>query len=110
MELTFATSDMEAVALSEARLRKIFGVSTRKACQRLYELAAVETLAVAAALPTLELRQTPGSVRFAVSVCPHHCIGFEPIHNTEPVDAVDCVDLASVTAIRILTLGGKHDA
>jgi hypothetical protein len=109
MELVFATSDLEAAAQSGSRLQKIFGASARRACQRLYELAALETLAVAAGLPTLDLRPNPGSGRFSVSVSRGHRITFEPIHNTKADKGVQRLDPASVTAIRILALGGRHD-
>ena len=109
MELVFATSDLEAAAQSESRLQKIFGASTRRACQRLYELAALETLSVVAALPTLDLRPNPGSGRFSISVCSDHRITFEPIRNTKADNGVQHLDPASVTTIRILTLGGRHD-
>jgi len=109
MELFFATSVVEAAAQSGSRLEKIFGASARRACQRLYELAALETLAVAAGLPTLDLRPNPGSGRFSVSVSRCHRITFEPIRNAKAEEGVQCLDPASVTAIRILTLGGRHD-
>lgn len=107
MELAFATSDLEATAQSESRLREIFGTSTSRACQRLYELAALDTLQIAAQLPTLDLMQDSGSGRFSVSVCPTHRITFEPVRGTKKVTKE--IDLASVTAIRILALGGNND-
>ncbi len=109
MELLFATSDLEAAAQSEGRLQKIFGASARRACQRLYELAALETLAAAIALPTLDLRPNPGSGRFSVSVSRVHRITFEPIRNAQAGKRVQRLDPASVTSIRILSLGGIHD-
>lgn len=107
MELAFATPDMEAAAQSECGLQKIFGASARRACQRLYELVALETLADAARLPTLDLRPNPGSGRFSVSVSQEHRITFEPIRNAKAGRGGQRLDPASVTAIRIITLGGK---
>lgn len=109
MDLAFATSELEDAAQSERLLRTIFGASTARACQRLYELAALDTLQLAAQLPTLDLRQHTSGDWFSVSVCPKHRITFAPIRNSEGTDAVDSVDFASVTAIRILALGGRHD-
>lgn len=109
MDIVFATSDLEAAAQSESRLQKIFGASARRAGQRLYELAALETLAVAATLPTLDLRPNPGSSRFSVSVSRSELITFEPIQNAKAKRGAQHPDLASVTAIRILALGGRHD-
>ncbi len=109
MDLAFATSDLEAAAQSESGLRRIFGASTRRACQRLYELASLDTLSVAASLPTLDLRPNPDSGRFSVAVCRDHRITFEPIRKPGTSDSVEDLELASVTAIRILALGGRHD-
>jgi hypothetical protein len=110
MEILFASSDMEAAALSESALAKIFGTSARKAGQRLYELAATESLAVAAALPMLKLTQQAGTHRYSVSVSPTHQIFFEPILDSGATARSRKIDLASVTAIRILALGKSNDS
>jgi hypothetical protein len=109
MEIHFASPYMEAAALSESALAKIFGTSARKACQRLYELAAMESLAVAAALPLLKLTQQAGTRCFSVSVSREHRIFFEPSLNSGVAITCHEIDLASVTAIRMLDLGGSHD-
>lgn len=109
MEILFATSDMEAAALSENALAKIFGTSACKACQRLYELAATESLAVAAALPMLKLTQQAGTLCYSVSVSPTHRILFEPILDSGTTTRSRNINLASVTAIRILAFGESHD-
>lgn len=110
MEILFASSDMEAAASSESTLTEIFGTSARKACQRLYELAAAESLAVAAALPMLKLTQQAGTHRYSVSVSPTHRIFFEPILDSGATPRGRKIDLASVTAIRILALGKSNDS
>lgn len=109
MEILFTSSDTEAAALSENALAKIFGACARKACQRLFELAATESLAVAAASPILKLAQQPGTHCFSVSVSPTHRIFFEPILDSGVATPSHEIDLASVTAIRILSLGGIYD-
>lgn len=110
MEISFASSDMEVAALSENALAEIFGASARKACQRLCELAAMESLAVAAALPMLRLTQQAGTLRYSISVSPAHQISFEPILDSEATTRGLRIDSASVTAIRILALGETHDS
>lgn len=110
MEILFASSDLEAAALSESALAEIFGTSARKACQRLCELAASESLAVAAALPMLKLTQQAGTHRYSVSVSPTHRIFFEPILDSNATAHGRKIDLASVTAIRILDLGKSNDS
>jgi hypothetical protein len=109
MEILYASSEMEADALSEGALAKIFGASARKACQRLFELAATESLAVAAALPMLKLTRQPGMPSYSVSVSPPHRIFFEPVLDSGSAITANEIDLASVRAIRILALGGTHD-
>lgn len=109
MEISFASSDMEATALSESALTEIFGTSARKAGQRLYELAATESLAVAAALPMLKLTQQAGTHRYSVSVSLAHRIFFEPILDSGASTRSRKINLASVTAIRILALGNTND-
>lgn len=109
MELTFATLDLEATAQSENRLRKIFGPSCDRACQRLYELFALDNLHLATLLPPLDLRSHSKSGQFSISVCPKHRITFELVPNAGLSVGVGALDLASVTAIRILALGGRHD-
>ncbi|HNA87470.1 MAG TPA: hypothetical protein PLB04_17985 [Nitrospira sp.] len=105
MEILFASSDVEAAALSESALAEVFGTSVRKACQRLCELAAMENLAVAAALPMLELTQQARTPRYSVSVSSTHRIFFEPILDSGATTRSRQINLASVTAIRILALG-----
>jgi hypothetical protein len=105
MEILFATSDMEAVAMSESALAKIFGASVRVACRRLCELAAMETLAVAASLPMHELTPQAEKSRYTVSVSPTHKIHFEAILNSGTATSTQGLNLSSVTAIRILSLG-----
>lgn len=109
MEILFASSNMEAAALSESALTEIFGTSARKAGQRLYELAATENLAVAADLPMLKLTQQAGAHLYSVSVSPVHRIFFEPILDSGAADRGRKINLASVTAIRILALGKSND-
>lgn len=110
MEIWFASSDLEAAALSESALTKIFGTNARKACQRLYELAATETLAVAATVPMLQLIHQAGTSRYSVSVSSTHRIFFEPILDSSNSNRSGKIDLASVTAIRILAFGESHDS
>jgi hypothetical protein len=108
MEILFASSAVEAAALSESALAQIFGTSARKACQRLYELAATESLAVAAALPMFKLTQQAGALCYSVSVSATHHIFFEPILDPAVANTGHGIDLASVTVIRILALGRSH--
>jgi hypothetical protein len=110
MEILFASSELEAAALSEDALAEIFGTSARKACQRLYELAAANDLAVAAALPMLQLCRQPRCARFTVGVPPKHQITLEPVLRSRGKNAGQEIDLASVTTIRILAFGGSHDS
>lgn len=105
MEILFATSDMEAVATSESGLSKIYGVSVRIACRRLSELAAMESLAVAASLPMHELTPLAEKSRYSVSVSPTHKIYFEAILNSGTGTSARELNLSSVTAIRIFFLG-----
>ena len=105
MEILFATSDMEAVAMSESALAKIYGASVRIACQRLCELAAMESLAVAASLPMHELTQQAEKSRYSVSVSPTHKIYVEAILNSGTATSTQGLNFSSVTAIRILSLG-----
>ncbi|WP_194724099.1 hypothetical protein [Noviherbaspirillum malthae] len=109
MEIFYASSEIEAAALSEGALAKIFGTNARKACQRLFDLAATESLAVAAALPMLKLTQQAGMARFSVSVSSTNRILFEPVLDSGAATSAKEIDLASVTAVRILALGGTHD-
>lgn len=109
MEILFVSSDMEAAALSEGTLAKIFGESARKACQRLYELAATESLAVAAALPILKLTRQAGTPYYSVNVSPTHRIFFEPIPDSGVATPSHEIDLAAVTTVRILAMGGTND-
>lgn len=105
MEIFFATSDMEDVAMSESALAKIFGASVRIACRRLYELAAMESLAVAASLPMHELTPQAGNSCYSVSVSPTHKIYFEAILNSGIGTPTQGLNLSSVIAIRIFSLG-----
>lgn len=110
MDILFASSDVEAAALSESALAEIFGTSARKACQRLCELTAMESLAVAAHLPMLKLTQQAGAPRYSVSVSPSHRIFFEPVLDSVAKTRGRNIDSATVTAIRILALGETHDS
>lgn len=105
MELFFATSNMEAVAMSQSALVGVYGASTRIACQRLSELAAMETLAVSASLPTHGLTHHAGTSRYSVGVSPTHRIYFEAILNSDRSTLNRELDLSFVTAIRIFALG-----
>jgi hypothetical protein len=105
MEILFATSDLEDVAMSESALSKIYGVSVRVACRRLCELAAMESLAVAASLPMHELTSQVGRFHYSVSVSPTHKIFFEAILTSGAGTSPRDLNLSSVTAIRIFALG-----
>lgn len=105
MEILFATSDLEAVAMSESALAGIYGTSARLACQRLSELAGMETLAVSASLPTHGLTTHARTSRYSVGVSSTHRIYFEAILNSGSGTSNPELNLSSVTAIRIFALG-----
>jgi hypothetical protein len=108
MEIQFATSDMEAAAMCETALARIYGGSGRKACQRLLELAAMENLAVAASLPTHRLTAQPQARGFSINVSGTQLILFEAILKSGANTSSRELDLSSITAIRILAWA-KHD-
>jgi len=91
--------------MSESALAKIYGASVRVACQRLCELAAMETLAVAASLPMHELTLQAGESCYSISVSPTHKIYFEAILTSGTSTSTQGLNLSSVTAIRIFSLG-----
>lgn len=107
MNLLFITSDLEAAAQSYSRMQTIFGTSAPIACQRLYELEAVDSLLIAFQLPTLDLQYDKRRRRYSISVCPAHRISFRPFHKIDVDEEVDRKVLDAITSVRILTLGGK---
>ncbi|QJP98785.1 hypothetical protein C798_00630 [Herbaspirillum rubrisubalbicans Os34] len=104
MEILFSTLELEAIAMSKSALSKVFGGDSDVACRRLYELAAMDTLAVAASLPMHKLTQA-GKSRFSISITPTYKILFEAILASEVGSSGSELDLGSVTAIRIIAMG-----
>lgn len=104
MNLIFASPALETLACSATKLQRLLGSYARKACQRLCELAATDSLAVALALPTLQLQALKDG-RYALPLGATYTILFEPI--TPETRFVSEEGLACVTSIRILAIGGQ---
>ena len=105
MDLSFADTKLQRIAESRVRSAAHFGAAdARLLRQRLCELAAADNLAIASAVPTLDLRAS--AVRnggFVISVRPHLGVVFE-IANGERFEGNSSADLKTVNAIRILAI------
>lgn len=80
--------------------------------QRIYELAAAESVAVAASVPTLRLVQIPGehAGRFSVAVTPTHRLIFEAVvDGAVPTSPSGDVDQSLIKSIRIVAVQASDD-
>ena len=103
MELSFASSSLEAAAKCSRLLDKLFGTNADRAKQRLYELASAPNLDALRALPALRFERVPHSAHFRVCVAASRYIEFEPVLTSRSKRVRDA-DLEAVTSIRILSL------
>ena len=106
MELRFADQRLQRLAESAVRSDTHFG--TRDGAllrQRLCELMAVDNLAIAAAVPTLDLKPFPsGAEGFVVTVRPRLRLLFEIAGAARRLAGNGEVDLTTVETIRLLAI------
>ena len=106
MELSFADDALQAIAESRVKcdtyLGERVGASLR---QRLCELVAADTLAIAASIPTLDLTAMPSRAGgFAIRLTAQHRLVFDLADSVAPVAENGEVDLTKVEAICIVAI------
>ena len=107
MQLRFADPSLQRLAESSARLDAHFGPSDGALVrQRICELMAADNLAIAASVPTLDLKSLRDrSEDFSVVVRPHLRMVFKvATQSSRRASANDQFDLASVETIHILAI------
>ena len=107
MQLRFADPSLQTLAESSARLDALFSPDDAALVrQRICELMAADNLAIAASVPTLDLKPlTDGSEDFSVVVRPHLRMVFKvATQSSRRASANDHFDLASVETIHILAI------
>ena len=84
--------------------------NARKVRQRLAELSAADTLAVAVKLPAARLHALKGDRKgqYAVDVKHPFRLIFEPAHDPIPTKDDGGVDLEKITRIRVLAVEDYH--
>ena len=107
MQLRFPDPSLQKLSESSVRLDARFGPDDGSLVrQRICELMAADNLAIAATLPTLDLRPLAGRTDdFAISVRPRLRMVFTiPSRATHGPSASDEIDFASVETIHILAI------
>jgi toxin HigB-1 len=107
MDIVFATTKLSEVCNSSSLLKKRYGLpKAKKIQQRLYELAAADTLAVVSHLPPPRCHALKGSRagQFSVDTVHPYRLIFEPANDPVPLLEDSSVDRSQVTAIRILEI------
>jgi len=105
MELLFDQSGLQHTLESRVRVNARFGPSDGAlVCQRVCELLAADSLAVAAQLRTLDLKPLDSSAgRFSAELTPRLRLRFEAVSEAAPRARGDGqIDLAQVRVIRIV--------
>ena len=106
MELSFADNGLQVIAESTVRSDRHWGQRDASLLrQRLCELIAADTLAVAATVPTLELKPIPSLTgAFAIRLRPRLRLILEIADPSVLPVSNGGVDLSKVNAIRILAI------
>ena len=106
MQLRYSDPSLQMLAESSARLDAHFGPDDGALVrQRICELMAADNLAVAASVPTLDLKPvTSETDDFSVVVRPHLRMVFKVAAQCSRGSANDQLDLASVETIHILAI------
>ncbi len=105
MDIVFSTNKLQNVCNSGKELQRKYGAQkARKIQQRLYELAAAKTLADVSHLPPPRCHALTGdrAGQFAVTTVQQHRIIFEPANDPIPHLEDGSINIAAVTAVRIL--------
>lgn len=111
MEIGFGTKKLAKSCSGEREGDRMWGPeNARKVRRRLAELAAADTLAVVATLPSARLHSLKGDRKgqFAVDVKHPFRLIFAPDHDPIPRKADGGIDLDQITRIRVLAIEDYH--
>lgn len=111
MEIVYGSRKLERAGNLEREGVRMWGAeNARKVRRRLAELAAADSLAVVATLPSARLHPLKGNRQgqFAVDVRHPFRLIFEPNHDPIPLKGDGGVDLERVTRIRVLAVEDYH--
>ena len=111
MKIIFQTRKFEKAANSESLGNRHWGTArAAKVRQRLVELAAANTLADMSTLPPPRCHQLTENLdeRFTVDISPKERLIFEVADDPIPREPDGGIDLAQVTAIKVLRIENYH--